>query len=85
LSKANSIAMGNCLLTNVPVALADESSVNVDISLPETGSQISRITQLPHLHGLPRVREMRVASGIKLHLSPDQILVGEGTRGGVST
>jgi hypothetical protein len=47
------------VLTNVPVALADESSVNVDISLPETGSQISRITHLPHLHGLLRVREMR--------------------------
>ena len=58
-SKASSIAMANCTLTNVPVALADESSMNVDIGGPETGSSIPRVRRLPHLHGLLGAREMR--------------------------
>jgi predicted aspartyl protease len=57
-SKANSIAMGNCVVTNVPVALADESSMNTDISSVSTGSHIPTINKLPHIHGLFGAREM---------------------------
>lgn len=59
LSMASSIAMGNCALTNVPVALADESSMNVDVSSAPTGSHIPKISRLPHLNGLVGAREMR--------------------------
>ena len=52
LSKARSIAMGNCVVTNVPVALSDESSMNMDISTASTGSHIPTINKLPHIHGL---------------------------------
>src|ERR1051325_9877378 len=56
---ANTIAMGNCVLTNVRVALADESSMNPDITgTTETGSHLSRIGRLPHLNGLLGVHDM---------------------------
>jgi len=45
LSKLRSIAMGNCTLTNVPVALADESDMN-------------HYSSLPHIDGLFGAREM---------------------------
>jgi len=54
-----SIAMGNCVLTNVPVALAEESSMNTDISSPPTGSHIPTVSRLPHINGLLGSREMR--------------------------
>jgi predicted aspartyl protease len=57
-SKAQTIAVGNCVVTNVPVALADESDMNADISRPATGSHIPTITRLPHIHGLLGAREM---------------------------
>jgi predicted aspartyl protease len=57
-SKVNRIAMGNCAVTNVPVALADESSMNTDISSPSTGTHIPTVNRLPHLHGLFGAREM---------------------------
>jgi predicted aspartyl protease len=44
-SKVNSISMGNCTITNVPVALADESEMN-------------RQGNLPHIDGLFGAREM---------------------------
>jgi len=57
-SVAKSIAMGNCTVTNVPVALADESSMNTDISSAPTGSHIPTINKLPHINGLFGAREM---------------------------
>jgi len=44
-SKLNGITMGNCTITNVPVALADESDLNY-------------YTRLPHIDGLFGAREM---------------------------
>src|SRR5947207_1334788 len=44
-SKLNGITMGNCTITNVPVALADESDLNY-------------YSQLPHIDGLFGAREM---------------------------
>ena len=44
-SKVKMIAMGNCNLTNVPVAIADESDMNY-------------YSRLPHLHGLLGAYEM---------------------------
>ena len=44
-SKLQSVAMGNCTITNVPVALADESDLN-------------SYTRLPHIDGLLGAREM---------------------------
>jgi hypothetical protein len=55
---AKSIAMGNCVVTNVPVALADESSMNTDISSVSTGSHIPTVNKRPHLNGFLGAREM---------------------------
>src|SRR6266404_6236096 len=57
-SMAKSIAMGNCVVTNVPVALADESSMNPDNRSAPIGSHIPTINQLPHINGLLGAREM---------------------------
>jgi predicted aspartyl protease len=57
-SMAKSIAMGNCVVTNVPVALADESSMNTDISSAPTGSHIPTINKRTHLNGILGSREM---------------------------
>jgi len=57
-SVAKSIAMGNCTVTNVPVALADESSMNTDISSVSTGSHIPTVNKRPHLNGFLGSREM---------------------------
>jgi hypothetical protein len=46
------------VVTNVPVALADESSMNMDISTASTGSHIPTINKLSHIHGLLGTREM---------------------------
>src|SRR5436309_16120807 len=40
-SKVKSIAMGNCMVTNVPVAIADLSNMNPDRAAAATGSHIS--------------------------------------------
>src|SRR5215469_8373893 len=40
-SKVQSIAMGNCMVTNVPVAIADLSGMNPERSATATGSHIS--------------------------------------------
>src|SRR5438067_10283332 len=57
-SVAKSIAMGNCVVTNVPVALADTSDMNPDAPAPAIGTHITTVNRLPHLNGLLGVREM---------------------------
>jgi predicted aspartyl protease len=57
-SKVASIAMGNCVITNVPVAIADISGMNVDISGPATGSHLSGAPRMAHLNGILGTREM---------------------------
>jgi len=57
-SVAKSIALGNCVVTNVPVALADTSDMNADGPGAATGTHISAVNRLPHLNGLLGAREM---------------------------
>ncbi len=57
-SKVKSIAMGNCTVTNVPVAIADFSTFNRDRSGPATGSHISDSKALAHINGLLGANEM---------------------------
>ena len=57
-SVAKSIALGNCVVTNVPVALADASDMNPDAPGAAIGTHISAVNRLPHLNGLLGVREM---------------------------
>jgi predicted aspartyl protease len=57
-SMAKSIGMGNCVVTNVPVALADESEMNPNAPAAATGSHISGVNRMPHLNGLFGAREM---------------------------
>src|SRR4029079_4440706 len=57
-SKAKSIAMGNCTVTNVPVAIADLSSMNPERSGSATGSHISDSKAMAHLNGVLGAREM---------------------------
>lgn len=57
-SKIKSIVMGNCTLTNVPVAIADFSSFNQDRSGPATGSHIAESKALAHINGLLGANEM---------------------------
>src|SRR6266700_7046198 len=57
-SKVKSIAMGNCTVTNVPVAIADFSTFNRDRSGPATGSHISDSKALAHINGILGANEM---------------------------
>jgi predicted aspartyl protease len=57
-SKVKSIAMGNCVLTNVPVAIADLSGMNPERSAAATGSHISDSKGMAHLNGVLGTREM---------------------------
>src|SRR5246127_5759427 len=57
-SKVKSIAMGNCTVTNVPVAIADFSSFNQDRSGPATGSHITDSKSVAHINGLLGASEM---------------------------
>lgn len=57
-SKVKSLAMGNCVLTNVPVAIADFSSMNADRNPPETGTHITQSRNVAHLNGALGAREM---------------------------
>jgi predicted aspartyl protease len=59
ISVAKTIAMGNCVVTNVPVALADESDMNPEPQAPPTGSHIPASGRMAHLNGLFGSREMR--------------------------
>jgi predicted aspartyl protease len=53
-----SIAMGNCMLTNVPVAIADFSGMNPEHSAAATGSHIADSKTMAHLSGVLGAREM---------------------------
>ena len=57
-SKVKTIAMGNCMLTNVPVAIADLSGMNPEHSSAATGSHISDSKAMAHLSGVLGAREM---------------------------
>ena len=57
-SKVKSIAMGNCMLTNVPVAITDLSGINEDRNSASTGSHITEYKALSHLNGVLGAREM---------------------------
>jgi predicted aspartyl protease len=57
-SVAKSIALGNCVVTNVPVALADTSDMNPDAPAAATGTHITTVNRFPHLNGLLGAREM---------------------------
>jgi predicted aspartyl protease len=57
-SKVKSITMGNCTLTNVPVAIADFSGFNSDRSGPATGSHIADSKALAHINGVLGANEM---------------------------
>src|SRR5512133_1634048 len=56
-SKVKSIAMGNCMVTNVPVAIADLSGMNPERSAA-TGSHISDSKAMAPLNGVLGAREM---------------------------
>jgi predicted aspartyl protease len=57
-SKVAGIAMGNCVLANVPVAISDISGMNIDISRSSTGSHLARAPQMAHLNGILGTSEM---------------------------
>jgi predicted aspartyl protease len=57
-SEVKSISMGNCMVTNVPVAIADLSNFNRGRSGPATGSHIAESGNLAHINGLLGVNEM---------------------------
>ena len=57
-SKVKSLAMGNCVVTNVPVAITDLSGMNEERSNAATGSHITDHKALPHLNGVLGAREM---------------------------
>src|SRR5262249_20032800 len=57
-SKVKSIAMGNCVVTNVPVAIADLSAMNPERSAAATGSHIADSNAMAHLNGVLGTREM---------------------------
>lgn len=58
-SKVKAIAMGNCTLTNVPVALSDESRMNDGLRFTETGTNIPTVSRFQSANGLLGLREMR--------------------------
>jgi predicted aspartyl protease len=58
MSKVKSIAMGNCVLTNVPVAIADLSDMNPEHSSASTGSHLSDSKSMAHVNGVLGAREM---------------------------
>ena len=57
-SKVKSIAMGNCVVANVPVAIADLSGMNPERSAAATGSPIADSKAMAHLNGVLGTREM---------------------------
>src|SRR5438046_650539 len=57
-SKIKTMSIGNCTLTNVPVAIADFSTFNQDRSGPATGSHIADSKALAHINGLLGANEM---------------------------
>ena len=57
-SKVKSIAMGNCIVTNVPVAITDLSDFNRERAGPATGSHIAESGNLAHVNGILGINEM---------------------------
>jgi predicted aspartyl protease len=57
-SKVKTITMGNCVLTNVPVAIADFSSFNSERGAPATGTHIADSKALAHINGVLGANEM---------------------------
>ena len=57
-SKVKSLAMGNCTVTNVPVAIADFSGMNPEHRAAATGSHIADSKALAHINGVLGAREM---------------------------
>jgi hypothetical protein len=57
-SKVKTIGMGNCMVTNVPVAIADFSDFNRARNDPATGSHIADSKSLAHINGLLGTNEM---------------------------
>src|SRR6266404_312414 len=57
-SKVKNIALGNCTVTNVPVAIADTSDMNRGRSGPATGSHIADSQNLSHVNGVLGASEM---------------------------
>jgi len=57
-SKVKTIAMGNCMVTNVPVAIADFSDFNRARGGPATGSHIADSNSLAHINGILGTNEM---------------------------
>jgi predicted aspartyl protease len=57
-SKVKSVAMGNCIVTNVPVAITDLSDFNRDRAGPATGSHIAESANLTHVNGILGINEM---------------------------
>ena len=57
-SKVKAIAMGNCVVTNVPVAITDLSDFNRERAGPATGSHIAESGNLTHVNGLLGLNEM---------------------------
>jgi len=58
MSKVKSIAMGNCMVTNVPVAIADLSGMNPEHNAAATGSHLSDSKTMAHVNGVLGSREM---------------------------
>jgi predicted aspartyl protease len=57
-SKVKSLGMGNCIVTNVPVAITDLSGMNEEHGGAATGSHIADHKALSHLNGVLGAREM---------------------------
>lgn len=57
-SKVKSLGMGNCMVTNVPVAIADLAGMNPDRNAAATGSHIADSKAMAHLNGVLGAREM---------------------------
>lgn len=57
-SKVKAIAIGNCVVTNVPVAITDLSDFNRERAGPATGSHIGEAGNLTHVNGVLGINEM---------------------------
>src|SRR5919197_3449367 len=57
-SKVKSLGMGNCVVMNVPVAIADLSGMNPDRRAAATGSNLADSKAMAHLNGVLGAREM---------------------------
>ncbi len=78
-SKVKSIALGNCILTNVPVAILDLSDVNRQRSSPETGSHIASSHNLAHINGVLGANEM-MKFGMIIDCTRQMLYVNPGGR-----